>query len=654
MIGQVTTQANIFVGEHVPFDLLLGRPWQRGNYISIDERSDGTYLLFKDPTSLDVHYELLVTPDGSNTDWNYDPATWMVTENFMITAPNDTPNAFPKSDAREAKEHAMEPTNVNNSISIIDVIQKPSTRLALHGNSSENGNNNPQYFISPKYERNGHEQGKFKNLCQRPIPRTSHKIFHDSSAPLRPDYRLDSAQIRYPESGKNRKAYYGNIKEKEFLGSRHGVSTEIFKWTGTIDNRKHPRFNSDFSEIYLPRNSAYAPHTYQGHQTIKETIRSNKNRINAPHGRNTIRSNQEPCQSKSRSPKNSDNRTNLCYVSNNAGYSTGKKKMGITPQPVIQKFQSKFLCDLPNKYYLNNHFTKLKDQVNNKKLRSQDDPHATPPRKESSKKIKGTKIWKNKGKIREAHGIIFDPTEDNSERKNPPIISKEATDIVLEETHRQAYKGAFSINTAAFWPKLLQLRIQHLYILLFCVFATLFALIFRPIMPNSSTNSAFTPPHAPTMHPVTVPASSEGNPINACIIAVMSAVDNYQHQSQVPGNFTAQSGASVQQHHNDTITMSPGFALVQFYHTLANTAFTIPMLVQTILVPPTPPNSPASSTTSGSSAFDPSIHYEFMGNWPEPISLLGEATHNLSMVMEQYLPAINADNQDWSSKAPMI
>lgn len=80
--------------------------------------------------------------------------------------------------------------------------------------------------------RNGHEQGKFKNLCQRPIPRTSHKIFHDSSAPLRPDYRLDSAQIRYPESGKNRKAYYGNIKEKEFLGSRHGVSMEIFIWTG--------------------------------------------------------------------------------------------------------------------------------------------------------------------------------------------------------------------------------------------------------------------------------------------------------------------------------------------------------------------------------------------------------------------------------------
>ncbi|THU92808.1 hypothetical protein K435DRAFT_654842, partial [Dendrothele bispora CBS 962.96] len=42
--GSAKTFANLFVGSHVPFDLLLGRPWQRGNFISIDERDDGTYL----------------------------------------------------------------------------------------------------------------------------------------------------------------------------------------------------------------------------------------------------------------------------------------------------------------------------------------------------------------------------------------------------------------------------------------------------------------------------------------------------------------------------------------------------------------------------------------------------------------------------------
>ena len=53
---------SLYVGNKAPFDLLLGRPWQRGNYISIDERLDGTYLQFKDK-GLRVNYEILVTPD---------------------------------------------------------------------------------------------------------------------------------------------------------------------------------------------------------------------------------------------------------------------------------------------------------------------------------------------------------------------------------------------------------------------------------------------------------------------------------------------------------------------------------------------------------------------------------------------------------------
>ncbi|KAI0055250.1 hypothetical protein BV25DRAFT_1773499, partial [Artomyces pyxidatus] len=44
--GGVETPANFFVGESAPFTMLLGRPWQRGNYVSIDERTDGTYLVF--------------------------------------------------------------------------------------------------------------------------------------------------------------------------------------------------------------------------------------------------------------------------------------------------------------------------------------------------------------------------------------------------------------------------------------------------------------------------------------------------------------------------------------------------------------------------------------------------------------------------------
>ena len=46
--GAVKIYCNVFVGNNVPFDLLLGRPWQLRNRVSIDERRAGTYLVFKD------------------------------------------------------------------------------------------------------------------------------------------------------------------------------------------------------------------------------------------------------------------------------------------------------------------------------------------------------------------------------------------------------------------------------------------------------------------------------------------------------------------------------------------------------------------------------------------------------------------------------
>lgn len=60
--GGVKTVASLYIGDKVPFDLLLGRPWQRGNFVSIDERPDGTYLIFKD-RDMNPRHEILVTPD---------------------------------------------------------------------------------------------------------------------------------------------------------------------------------------------------------------------------------------------------------------------------------------------------------------------------------------------------------------------------------------------------------------------------------------------------------------------------------------------------------------------------------------------------------------------------------------------------------------
>jgi hypothetical protein len=42
--GGIMTYANMYVGDKVPFDMLLGRPWQRANFVSIKEKLDGTYV----------------------------------------------------------------------------------------------------------------------------------------------------------------------------------------------------------------------------------------------------------------------------------------------------------------------------------------------------------------------------------------------------------------------------------------------------------------------------------------------------------------------------------------------------------------------------------------------------------------------------------
>jgi hypothetical protein len=87
--GAVSTEANLWVGDHVPFQMLLGRPWQRDNFVSIDEREDGTYLLFKDLSDMNNRYEIMVTPGGVDNDWNFDPSAWHAPTSFFITTSNE-------------------------------------------------------------------------------------------------------------------------------------------------------------------------------------------------------------------------------------------------------------------------------------------------------------------------------------------------------------------------------------------------------------------------------------------------------------------------------------------------------------------------------------------------------------------------------------
>ena len=61
--GGILTYANMYVGDKVPFDMLLGRPWQRANYVSIKEKLEGTYIVFKHPKDPQNKYEVKAMTD---------------------------------------------------------------------------------------------------------------------------------------------------------------------------------------------------------------------------------------------------------------------------------------------------------------------------------------------------------------------------------------------------------------------------------------------------------------------------------------------------------------------------------------------------------------------------------------------------------------
>ncbi|KAF7984505.1 hypothetical protein HWV62_13655 [Athelia sp. TMB] len=61
--GEVSTSANLWISQQGSCSLLLGRPWQQSNLVTIDERKSGTYLIFKDPIDQVPYCEVLAAHD---------------------------------------------------------------------------------------------------------------------------------------------------------------------------------------------------------------------------------------------------------------------------------------------------------------------------------------------------------------------------------------------------------------------------------------------------------------------------------------------------------------------------------------------------------------------------------------------------------------
>ncbi|KAI0734990.1 hypothetical protein BC629DRAFT_1600777 [Irpex lacteus] len=115
--GDVLTYANMYVGENAPFDLLLGRPWQRGNFITIDERLEGTFLVFKD-RELNNQWEMIVAegerPDEMRED--YLAKTRQRVIHAYLAMPDNQPGGSAKiEEVRDETESQPEITSVGEA-----------------------------------------------------------------------------------------------------------------------------------------------------------------------------------------------------------------------------------------------------------------------------------------------------------------------------------------------------------------------------------------------------------------------------------------------------------------------------------------------------------------------------------------------------------
>jgi len=141
--GDVSTRANLYVGTHVPFELLLGRPWQRGNYVTIDERRNGTYLLFKDPKNLEPRFEILVGQERA-AEVEYELPVWNVPEpegsisylTMIGQAPEEAGSAIKKP------KHALpflEKTMIDHTGAPHHELEDDSTLLTTSANTAPTG-----------------------------------------------------------------------------------------------------------------------------------------------------------------------------------------------------------------------------------------------------------------------------------------------------------------------------------------------------------------------------------------------------------------------------------------------------------------------------------------------------------------------------------
>ncbi len=134
-------------------------PGSAENYVSIDERPEGTYLIFKDAAMQEPQYELLVTPDGMDPNWLFKPSAWYSSQrDQQMIQDLEGINLEPDDDIEATKEmYGAGPSVYSAFIRIADVSaeEEVSPINQEHGGEPENLDNElalrsaPPSLVSP-------------------------------------------------------------------------------------------------------------------------------------------------------------------------------------------------------------------------------------------------------------------------------------------------------------------------------------------------------------------------------------------------------------------------------------------------------------------------------------------------------------------------
>lgn len=206
MSGKFSTVGNFYVGDRVPFDLLLGRPWQHGNKGNIEEQEDGTFLVFRDPKTQEKLHQVSITTKHRTWPRRHTALTYSLTHSESAESDHSIATRGSQSlpqppvtqsrpllqtiQPREAQTHYFW-NNGEDEHSLEDNGEDVHSFTTKNNSSDSSDNDSDKENDLPEIEKNG-EISRKSQLCLEIIPKgkpnTNLEPLHTATAARPPTY----------------------------------------------------------------------------------------------------------------------------------------------------------------------------------------------------------------------------------------------------------------------------------------------------------------------------------------------------------------------------------------------------------------------------------------------------------------------------------